>query len=78
VLVLRFMLGLTTSETAEVLGHTETSVRMMQSRALQFLRTRLAAVGRDSRERAKMARWPRQARVLRARRYALIAPGPTR
>jgi RNA polymerase sigma-70 factor (ECF subfamily) len=80
VLALKFMLGLTTAEIAKVLDRSDTSVRMLQSRALRFLRARLTALGYapSHGERARMWRWPKQARVLRARRFSLTAPGPTR
>jgi RNA polymerase sigma-70 factor (ECF subfamily) len=48
VLTLRFMLDLTSEEVAQVLGRTHTSVRKLQSRALDTLSRRLAAVGRTS------------------------------
>ena len=50
VLVLRFMLDLSSEETAQVLGRSSTAVRKLQSRALQALQRRLAAVGRTSSE----------------------------
>ena len=48
VLTLRFMLDLTSEEVAQVLGRSHTSVRKLQSRALETLARRLAAVGRTS------------------------------
>jgi RNA polymerase sigma-70 factor (ECF subfamily) len=75
VLVLRFMMELSTKEIAEVLERTEVDIRGLQHRALAFLRDRLAAVGRDSRgQRARTVRRLRQAPVLRFRRFALRAP----
>jgi RNA polymerase sigma-70 factor (ECF subfamily) len=74
VLVLRFMLGLGTAEIASVLERSTDDVRMLQSRALRFLRERLSAVGRGSAERprpARARRYLRQAPVLRSRRFAL-------
>jgi RNA polymerase sigma-70 factor (ECF subfamily) len=50
VLVLRFMLDLSSEEIAQVLGRSSTSVRKLQSRALLSLQRRLAAVGRSSSE----------------------------
>ena len=81
VLLLRFMMDLSTDEIAEVLGRSPESVRMLQSRALRFLRDRLTALGRKPdrtfrRERAQVFR--RQANVVRARRYSLLLPGPVR
>ncbi|MDX6633237.1 MAG: hypothetical protein QOG26_1242 [Solirubrobacterales bacterium] len=79
-LALRFMLGLSASEIAEALELSPGAVRMLQSRGLAFLRERLTALGRSPRihGRARMQRWPRQARVLRARRFSLASPGATR
>jgi RNA polymerase sigma-70 factor (ECF subfamily) len=73
VLVLRFMLGMTSTETAAVLGRGATDVRNLQLRALRFLRERLAALGRHSvSDRGiRMRRWPKPAPVLRGRRFAL-------
>ncbi|MDX6633573.1 MAG: hypothetical protein QOG26_1578 [Solirubrobacterales bacterium] len=74
VLLLKFMLGLSSSEIAEVLDRSPDSVRMQQSRALAFLRQRLTALGRapSRRQRTGMRRCGRQAPVLRHRRYALF------
>src|SRR5260370_36839052 len=47
VLLLRFMLDLSTAEIAELLERSPADWRMLQHRALAFLRTRLAVVGRD-------------------------------
>jgi RNA polymerase sigma-70 factor (ECF subfamily) len=73
VLVLRFLLGLTTAEIAAVLGRSQVEVRSIQSRAVRFLRARLEALGRTApREgRVRMRGCLRQARVLGARRWAL-------
>jgi RNA polymerase sigma-70 factor (ECF subfamily) len=73
VLVLRFMLGMTSTETAAVLGRGATDVRNLQLRALRFLRDRLAALGRHSiSDRGiRMRRWPKPAPVLRSRRFSL-------
>jgi RNA polymerase sigma-70 factor, ECF subfamily len=80
VLVLRFMLGLSSAEVGEILERSEGSVRMLQSRALAYLRERLTAASRAPKDgtRAPLRRWPRQAGVLRARRFALLSPGPVR
>ena len=76
VLALRFMLGLSHPEIARVLGRSEVSVRVLQSRALAFLRDRLRALGHSPRrgERARMRHFRRQAPVLRSRRWVLNAP----
>jgi RNA polymerase sigma-70 factor (ECF subfamily) len=74
VLLLRFMLDLSTSEIAELLERSPADVRMLQHRALAFLRTRLAALGRDS-GRARPVPWRRlvvKAHVIRSRRAALL------
>ena len=47
VLVLRYMLDLSCAEVAEVLGRSSESVRQLQHRALEFLRARLHALGRQ-------------------------------
>ena len=73
-LMLRFTADLSNTQIAEILGRSTADVRMLQSRALRFLRSRLVAVGRgptDRGGRARMRRWPREAPVLRARRWAL-------
>jgi RNA polymerase sigma-70 factor (ECF subfamily) len=73
-LMLRFTGDLSNAQIAEILGRSTADVRMLQSRALRFLRARLVAVGRgptERRGRTRMRRWPREAPVLRARRWAL-------
>jgi RNA polymerase sigma-70 factor (ECF subfamily) len=73
VLLLRFMLDLPASETAQIVGRTPDDVRKLQHRALRFLEERLTAVGRTSRD-ARRIPWLRrysQMRVLRERRFAL-------
>jgi RNA polymerase sigma-70 factor (ECF subfamily) len=73
-LMLRFTADLSNAQIAEVLGRSTADVRMLQSRALRFLRARLVAVGRGPTGRGgrtRMRRWPREAPVLRARRWAL-------
>jgi RNA polymerase sigma-70 factor (ECF subfamily) len=74
VLVLRFMVGMSPDETATVLGRSATDVRTLQYRALEFLRARLQAVGREPRGNGYVSwRRPcRQAQVLRNRRFALL------
>jgi RNA polymerase sigma-70 factor (ECF subfamily) len=77
VLVLRFLLDMPSQEIAEVLGRSSSDVRMLQSRALRFLRARLAAVGRrpiadlPERDPSQARTYLRQAPVLRARRFTL-------
>ena len=73
VLMLRYMLDLSHAEVAEVLGRSNEDVRNLQSRGLAFIRTRLTALGRaPSRQKARLVRYPKKARVLRSRRFALI------
>jgi DNA-directed RNA polymerase specialized sigma24 family protein len=74
VLLLRFMLDLSNDEIARVLDRSNDDVRLLQSRALRFLRDRLAAVGRTSTRpgRVPALRRFRQVPVLRSRRYALL------
>jgi RNA polymerase sigma-70 factor (ECF subfamily) len=71
VLLLRFMMDLTTSDIAAMLGRSTDDVRALQSRALRFLEKRLRALGRAplSRERTPMRRRRSGGPVLRARRY---------
>jgi RNA polymerase sigma-70 factor (ECF subfamily) len=74
VLVLRFMLDLPYAEIAAILDRSQADVRMLQSRALAFLRQRLRAVGqgREGARRVPMRRRGRRVDVLRARRWALV------
>jgi RNA polymerase sigma-70 factor (ECF subfamily) len=80
VLVLRYMLGFSHRETAQILGRSVGSVTMLHARALSFLRARLARLGRVAGHARPIPvlRWHRQARALRARRFALKAGGPVR
>jgi RNA polymerase sigma-70 factor (ECF subfamily) len=80
VLALRYLAGFNDSEIASILGRSQGSVAMLHFRALRFLRARLRAVGRASTRGgiAPVRAWSQQARVLRARRFALIATGPVR
>jgi RNA polymerase sigma-70 factor (ECF subfamily) len=73
VLMLRFTIGLSNREVATLLDRSPADVRMLQSRALRYLRERLEAVGRGGsyEGRSRMRRWPREAPVLRARRWSL-------
>ena len=76
VLLLRFMLDLPFEEIGRILDRAPEDVRQIQSRALVFLRQRLAAVGRTPRgpgRRTGLVARTRQAYVLRRRRYALQA-----
>jgi RNA polymerase sigma-70 factor (ECF subfamily) len=74
VLLLRFNLDLSLKQAAAVLGKTPNDVAALQHRAIAFLRTRLAALGRaPSREGgARMRAWVKPAQVLRRRRMALL------
>jgi RNA polymerase sigma-70 factor (ECF subfamily) len=72
VLMLRYMLDLTTTDIAAVLGRSNEDVRALQSRALRFLQQRLTALGRSPRGRQptiQMSRRRASAPVLRARRF---------
>jgi RNA polymerase sigma-70 factor (ECF subfamily) len=79
VLVLRFFIGLSATETAAVLGRSPTDVRTLQYRALRYLEDRLAAVGRRVPERTEHTEHSRSrapirfAPVLRTRRF-MLAP----
>ena len=75
VLVLRYMLGLDSREIAEVLDRSAADVRMLQSRALRFLKERLTRIGHASVPKVPPARvrgCVTPANVLRARRFALL------
>jgi RNA polymerase sigma-70 factor (ECF subfamily) len=72
VLMLRYMMDLTTTDIAAVLGRSNEDVRALQSRALRFLQQRLTALGRSPRKRQptiQMSRRRSAAPVLRARRF---------
>ena len=77
VLMLRFTADFTNAEIAKTLGRSAADVRMLQSRALKFLRTRLNALGRraelsdEGGEKIQMRRMPQEAPVLRSRRWSL-------
>jgi RNA polymerase sigma-70 factor (ECF subfamily) len=73
VLLLRYMLDLTSREVAAILGRSPADVRKIQERALRFLNKRLAALGREPRRgrQAPLRRRPTFLGVLRARRFAL-------
>jgi RNA polymerase sigma-70 factor (ECF subfamily) len=75
VLLLRFMLGMDSSEIAAILGRSSADVRVLQGRALGFLRQRLVSLGREPRRAippARIRRSLRPAHVLRSRRFALL------
>jgi RNA polymerase sigma-70 factor (ECF subfamily) len=77
VLVLRYLVGLSSSETAVVLGRSPEAVRQQQVRALAYLRQRLQALGRAPRATRRSGHRVLipQARVIRARRFSLMRPG---
>jgi DNA-directed RNA polymerase specialized sigma24 family protein len=74
VLLLRYMLDLSTREIGEILGRSTDDVRMLDSRARRFLEERLAALGRAPSGKRSRMQWRRQVRlapVIRQRRFAL-------
>jgi RNA polymerase sigma-70 factor (ECF subfamily) len=74
VLLLRYMLDLSTREIGEILGRSTDDVRMLDSRARRFLEQRLVALGRVPHGRRSRMQWRRQiklAPVIRQRRFAL-------
>jgi RNA polymerase sigma-70 factor (ECF subfamily) len=74
-LILRYMVGMSNAEIANVLKRSEADVRKLQSRALSFLRERLIGVGRTPKGPAPRARLRRRvapANVARARRFVLL------
>lgn len=75
VLMLRYMMDLSWSQIAEILGRSPAAVRQLQARALSELRGRLAVVKPDAHRTARlpMARRPGCLPVLNARRHALQA-----
>jgi RNA polymerase sigma-70 factor (ECF subfamily) len=77
VLALTYLLDLSLEEAAQVLGRSPEAVRKQRSRALAFLRARLAAIGRRPRRgRVGTRVLVRQAVVLRTRRYSLAYQRP--
>jgi RNA polymerase sigma-70 factor (ECF subfamily) len=74
VLVMRYMLDLSTAEIAAILDRNIDDVRQLDFRARKFLESRLAAIGRDPRGPRLSNGWHRRrsrAPVTRMRRYAL-------
>jgi RNA polymerase sigma-70 factor (ECF subfamily) len=74
VLVMRYLLGLSSAEIAAAIDANPEAVRQMQSRATRTLEKRLVSVGRRAPargRRATMRAGVRQAPVLRHRRFAL-------
>jgi RNA polymerase sigma-70 factor (ECF subfamily) len=74
VLLLRYVVGLSNTQIAAVLGRTPNDVAALHTRAIGLLRRRLTAVGRGAarERRSRMRRWNPQAPVLRQRRFALL------
>jgi RNA polymerase sigma-70 factor (ECF subfamily) len=75
VLFLRYVVGLSSAETAAVLEQSLEAVRKHHSRAMRFLRDRLVALGRDPRRKSRRvgaALLPRRAVVVRLRRFSLL------
>jgi RNA polymerase sigma-70 factor (ECF subfamily) len=76
VILLRYMMDLSWTQVAEVLGRSPDAVRQLQTRALAQLRSRLAAVKPDthtSGRQHEMARRRGPLPVLYARRHVLLA-----
>jgi RNA polymerase sigma-70 factor (ECF subfamily) len=72
VLMLRYMMDLTSADIAAVLGRSSEDVRTLQSRALRFLEQRLTALGRAPQRRQPTIQMTRRRAgqpVLRARRF---------
>jgi hypothetical protein len=67
------MLDMSLAQTAHVLGRNVNEVKMLQRRAHEVLRKRLTALGKAPKatERTKAQTRPKQAIVLRERRFAL-------
>ena len=73
VITLRYMIGLTPEEVAEVLGRSAGSIRQLDYRARLNLQERLTALGRKPAVRRRALRaLRRQVYVLRERRFALL------
>jgi RNA polymerase sigma-70 factor (ECF subfamily) len=80
VLFLRYVVGLNLGEIATVLGQSHDAVRQHHARAMRFLRARLTALGREPKggDSVGAKLLGSRMQILRARRFALIAPGPAR
>jgi RNA polymerase sigma-70 factor (ECF subfamily) len=80
VLFLRYVVGMSTAETAGLLEASADVVRQHHARALGRLRARLNAVGRCGKQSDRVGSHilTRRLLVVRARRYALASSGPTR
>jgi hypothetical protein len=76
VLFLRYVVGLSTSEVAEILGQNANAVRKQHARALNFLRARLVSLGRAPLRRTRSGSrvLVRKTPVVRLRRFSLLAP----
>jgi RNA polymerase sigma-70 factor (ECF subfamily) len=76
VLLLRYMLDLSHRDVAAILGRSAEDVRGLQHRALRSLRERLVAIGRapagNVKGQRRILRCPKQAPVIRRRRFALL------
>jgi RNA polymerase sigma-70 factor (ECF subfamily) len=75
VIALRYIMDMSTAETARILGRSPESVRQLQSRAFRFLRKRFIALGRTparGQRRTPMRPLQRKAAVVRMRRFALM------
>jgi predicted RNA polymerase sigma factor len=73
VLVLRYMLDLSTAEIAEVLDRSQASIRQLQSRALRRLESQLGALGMERPRRAGSS----EARPMRLSLTRLVTPRRT-
>lgn len=74
VVMLRYMFDMSIAEVAHVMGRSPNAVRQLQSRAFGFLRKRFSAIGREPRQyapRSPVRRIPRNAWVVRTRKFAL-------
>lgn len=82
VLTLRYMMGLSMEEIARTMDKSTEAIRRAHSRGVVFLRHRLAAIGREPRNRRGgrigALGYRSQARVVRARRFQLVSTGPVR
>jgi RNA polymerase sigma-70 factor (ECF subfamily) len=76
VILLRYMMDLSWTQVAQIMGRSPAAVRQLQTRALGQLRTRLAGVNKEkdtnSSARMQMARRRGPLPVLQARRNALL------